>query len=303
MASAADVSVVIVTLGDCPLLSRSVQAIAAGSVLPRQVIVVDQGGPGLGPGLERDLAGSGIELVHLSVPRIGVSRARNTAARTASSALLAFTDDDCVPHPDWLSALTAAVASSTADASSGRVLPLDEGMPGRVAVSSRTETAARVFAGEQVPWRVGTGGNLLVRHDQFMAMGGFDEEFGPGAALRAAEDIELLDRLLGTGVAVAYTPGAIVYHQMQTRAGRLRRRFPYGFGMGSFIAQTPRRRRRALAGTWASMQGRSLASALRHGSIRGAVESLVMVCGFSTGYATMVRTRRGRTTPPPLQSD
>lgn len=37
----------------------------------------------------------------------GPAHARNTGARHASGAVLAFTDDDCTPRPDWLSTLHA----------------------------------------------------------------------------------------------------------------------------------------------------------------------------------------------------
>ena len=81
----------------------------------------------------------------------------------------------------------------------------------------------RVFRpdGGEAPWEVGTGGNLLLRRAIFDRVGGFDEEFGPGARFRAAEDVELLERLLHAGATLAYTPRAVVHHEMKTRSDRL----------------------------------------------------------------------------------
>src|SRR4051812_23973859 len=90
-----EISVIVVTLGRTPLLERCVRAVASGTLRPRELVVVDQGPPGLGPRLEEWLAGSAVALEHLDVPPMGVSPARNIGAVAAAAGHLAFTDDDC----------------------------------------------------------------------------------------------------------------------------------------------------------------------------------------------------------------
>jgi GT2 family glycosyltransferase len=295
------ISVVVVTVGQGPLLERCVRSIGAGELLPEEVVVVDQGPPGLKGLLEEWLSGSGVRARHVEAGRVGVSCARNLGVEAASAEHVAFTDDDCVPHLQWLAALAAAIDRSAAQAATGRVLPLDEGRPGLVAVSSRTDTRERTFrrADDAVPWDAGTGGNLLVGRDRFRELGGFDPEYGPGARFRTAEDVELLERLLHSGAAIAYAPAAIVYHQMKPRAGRFRRRFPYGYGMGAMVARADRDRRAFLARRYLAMQAKGVASGMRRASPRRILESIVMCIGFAGGLADGGRRR----SPTPLPDD
>jgi GT2 family glycosyltransferase len=289
-----DVAVVIVTVGKKEELQRCVEALRAGTRLPRELVVIEQGGRVEERDLASWLAGTEVRVRCLRVAPEGVSHARNLGAAAAASPLLCFTDDDCVPDTGWLAALVAAVESG-ADAASGRVLPLPTEDPRRVPVSSRTSTAARRFGPDDRarPWEAGTGGNLLVRRDRFRALGGFDERFGPGAAFRAAEDVELLDRLLADGATVVYEPAALVFHETKTRAERLGRRYPYGYGMGALVATREPGRRLPLARAYAGLQARALARALRHGAARGALEPFLALAGFAAG-ARAGRAQRSR---------
>jgi len=288
-----EVAVVIVTVGETPLLERGVRAIVSGTLRPNELIVVDQGQSGLGERLDEWLAAVDIRPIHVPVPRMGVSRARNLGAEAASAETLAFTDDDCVPATGWLEALTGASARTGAEAATGRVLALEDPRPGLVGVSLRTGTRPRVFhsSNDCMPWDVGTGGNLLVEQARFWALGGFAEEFGPGARFRAAEDVEFLERMLESGAAIAYTPAATVYHGMKPRAGRMKRQFPYGLGVGALARGAPSIRRRFLTRGYLALQARRLASGLRDVSPRRALEPLVTIVGFVAGFAAGGRTR------------
>jgi O-antigen biosynthesis protein len=281
-----DISVVVVTLGRTALIEHCVRAIGTGTLRPRQLVVVDQGEPGLEARLHEWLDGSRVQLEHVALPPTGVSRARNAGARSAAGDHLAFIDDDCVPEPDWLAALVEAIEATPADVASGRVLPLEDGRPGRIAVSQRADTRAHVFRGmrDSVPWDVGTGGNLLVSRRAFERAGWFDEEFGPGARFRAAEDVELLERLLCAGATVSYTPRAVVRHERKTRADYLRRRVPYGFGMGALAARADLGRRALLVRRYLTMQGRAAVAGLRAASLRRAIQPLLSIAGFVAGF-------------------
>jgi hypothetical protein len=79
----------------------------------------------------------------------------------------------------------------------------------------------------------GIGAGMAVRRDAVLALGGFDEELGPGAPLRSGEDRDLAARALTAGWRVYQTPDAmVVHHGFRTWAeGReLTRRDWYGIG-------------------------------------------------------------------------
>src|SRR5262245_7107364 len=56
-------------------------------------------------------------------PRMGQSRARNTAIRESTGELIVWTDDDVLVDPDWLAAIVRSARSSGADFVFGRSVP------------------------------------------------------------------------------------------------------------------------------------------------------------------------------------
>ena len=282
-----EITVVIVTVGGSRLLDRNLAAIAAGRRRPDEVVIVDQRPNARDLAVPAVLSDAAIPFQRLAIPPTGVSAARNAGAAAASGETLAFTDDDCVPDGDWLASLAEAVEPEQVAAATGRVLPLDEGIPGMTAVSSRTDTRKRLFRigdGSFGPWEIGTGGNLLIERSAFTAVGGFSPEFGPGAEFRTAEDIEFLDRVIASGRAIQYAPAAVVFHEMKPPAGRMARRIPYGYGMGAMIARLPRGRRRGTAARYLRMQSRVLVSALVRLRLRKTAETALTLVGAARGF-------------------
>lgn len=233
----AGVSVIVPTRNRPEMIRRCLLALVRSEVLPVEVVVVDQS---LDHQPQADVVEAfrarNVGLRWIMQEGTGVSRSRNAGVQNARGSLLAFTDDDCVPQSQWLASLAAA-ASRPVTAVSGRVAPLPSTNTRAVALSSRTSNERAVYrgTGPHVPWDVGTGGNLLVRRDALEEAGGFDVALGPGSPGRAAEDIELIYRLLAIGGAIAYEPAAAVLHEQATRWLRVRRRAAYGYGMGFFL--------------------------------------------------------------------
>lgn len=228
------VSVVIATLDRPGSLARCVDALFGGRAAPCEVIVADQSaGPGTRDAVE-ERASRGLPIVHLPLPRRGVSRARNAGVATATSSIVAFTDDDCVPDDAWLVELLGVLQGDPgAAAVAGRVLPLGPPAPQLHAVASRTRARPADHRGPALPWRVGTGGNIAVRREWLERVGGWDERLGPGAPGRAAEDVDLIRRLLRSGARIRYTPAALVLHERVDERGYRASRRRYGFGMGA----------------------------------------------------------------------
>jgi GT2 family glycosyltransferase len=289
------VSVVVVTAGRPEAVTRCVDAIAAAALGPAEVVVVDSSPSELSPVLDDRYPPGAFSLRHLRVPRMGVSRARNMGAAQAGGDWVAFTDDDCVPSPQWLQELIRALQAASADGATGAVLPLPDERQGVVAVSSRADPTARVFsaADGRPPWEIGTGGNLLLSKALFERAGGFDLDFGPGGRYRAAEDVELLDRVVRLGAAIAYEPRAVVFHEMKTAKEKMGRRYPYGYGIGALVAVRAGSGARRLATGYGRMQAQSIARGVRRMSPRHVAEPVLGSVGFAAGFCRgLADTRR-----------
>jgi glycosyltransferase involved in cell wall biosynthesis len=230
--NAGEITVAVATCGRPDSLSRCLRALAAQTALPLEVIVVDQAPSDRA----RDaVAASGLSAVrYLEQPCLGLSASRNLALRSAAGARLAVTDDDCAPDPSWLAAVAAALdRTPRPEAVTGPILPLGDAPPGSFAVSLRESDVAVDHAGGVSPWHVGSGANFAAHVVTLRGSGGWDERLGAGSPGQAAEDADLLHRLLRSGSRIRYEPAAIVRHEWQPRSRRLATRWSYGYGIGS----------------------------------------------------------------------
>jgi GT2 family glycosyltransferase len=122
------------------------------------------------------------------------------------------------------------------DVVAGRVLPLEPDGDKVYPVSSRLSKIRATFNGKALPWLIGSGNNFALKKEIFAKIGGCDERLGPGAPGQGGMDMDLFYRLLRAGARVRYEPDILVYHERQTKKGRLSRRALYGHGMGaSFV--------------------------------------------------------------------
>lgn len=139
----------------------------------------------------------------------GPAAARNTGARLASGAdLLAFTDDDCVPRPDWIARLVEAQGGVPNRLVGGRV---DNALPDNVCSSASQTLCSYLYdyylaSGSEMTFF--TSNNLCCRRDDFLAHGGFDEAF----PIPAGEDRDFGIRWQESGGELFYAIDAVVDH-------------------------------------------------------------------------------------------
>jgi GT2 family glycosyltransferase len=199
------VSVVIATLNRPELLNRCLGALF-NQTLPSdayEVIIVDDGPHRVTEDVVRDCSrrcpGFSVRYAR-SAGAHGPAAARNVGWRTASAAIVAFTDDDCIPASDWLERGLEGFSQADVGALWGRIL---------VPLKSRPTDWERNVAGlEHAPCATA---NCFYRRTVLEAVSGFDERFTE--AWR--EDSDLQFSALARGIKIAHAPQAIVTHPVR----------------------------------------------------------------------------------------
>jgi GT2 family glycosyltransferase len=292
----ANVTAAIATLNRPDALMRCLDGLLVGEVLPAEVLIVDQSQGDATRQAVEQRGTSPVPIIYIRQEPRGLSASRNAAVARASSPVVAVTDDDCVPDRGWIAAIDRAFTSRAApDALTGRVLPLGPATPGLHDVSLREGITSAEFSGKVIPWLVGTGGNFAVKREWFDRIGSYDERLGVGSPGRAAEDADLIYRLLRVGARIRYEPDALIYHERQSIARRLASRWSYGHGVGTFCGIWLRRRDlytvRILAG-WLFTQYRELAGAVRRREWLEAQQRLLSLRGTMRGVVHGLRVRQ-----------
>ncbi len=210
-----DVTLLICTRNRGVSLERTLESIArAAAAAPGvaiEIVVVDNGSTDDTP---RRLASwravQPFRVDCLCEPRPGLARARNAGLVRARGRIVAMTDDDCILHRDYFTALAARFANAPAIAIiGGRILPGD---PADLPVTIKVEDHPMTLAAGEFPGGFVMGANLAFTRATLADVGPFDTRFGAGAPLLAAEDTDWLFRAAGLGVPVEYDPGFTVDH-------------------------------------------------------------------------------------------
>jgi GT2 family glycosyltransferase len=184
-----------------------------------EVIVVDNGSTDA----SREIARKHPAVTRVvTEPRTGSYAARNAGLAVAAGDLIAFTDADCIPAPDWLRRGIDEVCRGL-DLVAGHVSPR---------VREEPSLWERFDAGHHVDQRkyveilgFGATANLFVRRHVLDGVGMFD------AAMASGGDLELCRRAVAAGFELAYAPYAVVTHGTRRTAletWRLHRRLGAG---------------------------------------------------------------------------
>lgn len=174
----------------------------------------------------------------------GLSHARNSGLAHATSAIIAYTDDDVRVDPLWIRALLRGFARRSnvgcvtgMVASASLELPVEQYFDGRVGWSSSCEPG--VYDAHHGPvgkalhpyaaGSFGTGANFAVRAKLLREIGGFDECLGAGSPCQGGEDFDIFVRFIRAGYSLAYEPAALVWHEHRSGPDDLHRQM-YGYG-------------------------------------------------------------------------
>lgn len=217
------VSVIVPTWQREASLARCLRALAGQSSPPVEIVVVTR---------EEDDASrtaaqavslpAGTRLLLPVAPRVGVIAALRAGLAAAGGDIIALTDDDAEPHPDWLERLThAIVADDRIVGAGGRdVQPgnaeLPAGRVGRVQWFGRVVGAHHRGVGAPRDVDVLKGVNAAFRAGPLRAIG-FDERLR-GAGAQQHWELMLCLALRRAGWRLVYDPSIIVDHHVEARA-------------------------------------------------------------------------------------
>ena len=202
-------SVVIPTCRQPALLLKCLDALGRQR-LPRdqfEIIVVDEGNS---PETEtavllfaRQIARDGgpLEVRYLPQPeRRGLAAARNRGWQSARGHIIAFTNEDCLPEPQWLSSALTCFQRG-AQVMSGQLRAL---LPNQPTPLDKTVTPLKKADF--------LSANCFCRQSTLARVGGFEEAFD--TAWR--EDSDLQFKFIQAGIPIAKCPEAVVVYPIRT---------------------------------------------------------------------------------------
>ncbi|MGY3203397.1 glycosyltransferase [Streptomyces sp. TE5632] len=243
-------SVVVATRERAGQLARALDSLLAQDHPSFEIVVVDNA-----PVSDetRDLVerkyGERVRYVCEPVP--GLATAHNTGLAAARGEVVAFTDDDVVADPRWLTELTTPFAADPGlGCATGLILPARLRTPAQVLLESHGGFAKgftpTTYDPEDPPrdeplfpftaGRFGSGANMAFRAEVLRGVGGFDPATGAGTPARGGDDLYGFVRVLAQGHRLHYTPGALVWHHhRETWADLETQAFGYGAGLTAYL--------------------------------------------------------------------
>jgi glycosyltransferase involved in cell wall biosynthesis len=277
-------SVIVPTRDRPAALSGCLDALAAQTAADRlEVIVVDDG----------SLRAADIAAVVARHPAVrllrgrgdGPAAARNAGAAEAQGAVLCFTDDDCLPRPDWAEQLAAEIDGG-ADAAAGTTLSAGGALADAAEIVAHAPARVPPLDGGLLAFA--PSNNLACARTVWEAVP-FDESY-PDAA---AEDREWCARLASAGYALRRAERARVVHRQDlTLRSFLRRQVRYGSGAYRFRRRDGDVAELEPAGFYLAL----VRDAFRHGVTVGLLVLLAQVA-TAVGFVGAAAAQRRRTQP------
>lgn len=184
-----------------------------------------------------------IKYLSCDVANLAVSR--NLGISASAGEVVAFIDDDAVPHPKWLSFLATKYADERVGGVGGFTVDhTGHRFQSRKTLGDRYGNAHQVSVlfDERALNRVGAplypaplGTNLSIRRSALLNVGGFDHTFA-----YFLDETDVCLRIVDAGYKIIYEPSALVFHQFAASEIRTDRRvnrtfYPLAISKSYFI--------------------------------------------------------------------
>ncbi len=202
-----EISIIIPTYARPERLAQCLDSVRLIKGVAFEVVVVDDGSPKPVDKITNKFKGQ-LNINYLRQENAGPASARNRGAQAAMAPCLAFTDDDCRPDANWLSALALSLKSQPDALVGGRTVnALDD----NIYSESSQDLVSFLYEyanAKGADYDFFTSNNMACRAELFAALGGFDETF----PLAAAEDRDFGLRWKAAGHPLIYEPAAVIRH-------------------------------------------------------------------------------------------
>jgi glycosyltransferase involved in cell wall biosynthesis len=202
-------SVVVCSYNGAPTLRGCLEALSRLNYPDYEVIVVDDGSRDNTQEILRDFP----SVINIRQENKGLSVARNVGAAAARGEIIAYTDSDCMPDPDWLYFLIHTLLSDSFAAVGGpnisppavnwvqAAVAVAPGSPSHVLINDKTA--------EHVP-----GCNMAFHRWALDMIGGFDPIYR-----KAGDDVDVFWRLIQRGQVIGFSAAAVVWHHRRFTVG------------------------------------------------------------------------------------
>lgn len=234
-------SVIIPTYGRDRVLLDTCESLFKLSPAPLEILLVDQTenhDESTRTALERWHQDGTIRWIRMSPPSI--ARAMNRGLLEARGDIVLFLDDDIVPDEGLFQAHISAHAEGRGEVVAGRVFqPWDKDRVRKAGTDSE-DIDFTADGSRQIDQFM--GGNVSMRRDRALAVGGVDENF---VQVAYRFEREWADRFIASGDRIWYESGAKIEHLKAgsggTRSYRSRRLNPgHGVGEYYYLLRSPR---------------------------------------------------------------
>lgn len=184
-----------------------------------EIILVDDGSRDATAQVAHDL---GVRVI--VQPNAGPASARNRGVRASCAPIVAFTDADCIPDPDWLCQMLAPFTDPDVMGVKGVYRTRESGLVPRFVQAEYASKYQRMLGKERID-HVDTYA-AAYRRQVFVDNRGFDEIF----TTPSVEDQELSYRLACKGYLLVFQPSAVVVHRHDLNLGEyVQRKFGIGY--------------------------------------------------------------------------
>jgi glycosyltransferase involved in cell wall biosynthesis len=209
-----EISVIVPHYNDLASLDRCLAALRRQTVAPDrfEIVVADNGSPDGREAVDAVIAGRARLVI---AAERGAGPARNAGVAASRGALLAFTDCDCIPAPNWLAAGLAKMADGNVVGGSMTVSVVNP------AAMSGAEAFEAIFAFDNRAYVERKGftvtANLFCSRATFDAVGPFRSG--------VSEDLEWCGRARDKGFRVVFADQAVVAHPARPDWVQLKRKW------------------------------------------------------------------------------
>jgi glucosyl-dolichyl phosphate glucuronosyltransferase len=216
------VSVIICTYNNAGSLKKTLKSFHGMTYSPElswELIVVDNNSADkTKEEVEKFRLTSGLNVRYVFEGNQGLSYARNCGIKVAKGEIIAFTDDDVLVDPQWLTEIVRAFKGFSADCVGGKIIPVWPGtrpqwftkdMEGYLALLDYGDDVLVITQTNQMLF----GANIVFSRAILDKVGPFNTSLGrKGKKLYSHEEKDLFERIILSGGKVIYHPRAIVHH-------------------------------------------------------------------------------------------